>query len=205
MHLKTKRELRKEILKLRDALTLEERERKSKEITKRVIAHKAFKQADIILLFSSFKSEVDTTEIFETAQRFSKDIYYPKVIGDEMEFYRVEHEIDLKEGYRGICEPKADNDRKFMAQPDEKICVIMPGVAFDEVGNRIGYGGGYYDKFLRRMRRSLSTENISKVAIGFDCQLVEPGAIEVEEHDIRLDVLVTENKIIEFLEPANTK
>lgn len=197
IYLKTKQELRKEILKLRDAMPVDERARKSGEIAKQLIAYKNFQKADKILLFASYKSEVDTTEIFEAARRFNKDVYYPKVLGEKIEFYLVQSTTDLKEGYRGIREPETKENKKFVAQPNEKICVIMPGAVFDETGNRIGYGGGYYDKFLQKIEMGLAAKNISKVAVAFQCQIVALDEIKKETHDIKIDVVVTERKIIE--------
>lgn len=196
--MKSKKELRKEILRLRDALSLEERREKSHIIAEKVIAQKAFKEADKILLFASYKSEVDTAKIFETVQKLSKDVYYPKVMGEEMEFYKVEREADLIEGYCGIREPEATPNKKFIPQPNDKICVIMPGAVFDKEGNRIGYGGGYYDKYLQWLESfyvediEKTDKHIYKIAVAFECQLVEVGQIASDQHDIKVDFIVTE-------------
>ena len=188
----SKKELRKEILKRRDAMTLEERASQSHEIAKRVIEQKCFQEADKVLLFASFKSEVDTNEIFHTARTLSKDVYYPKVVGEEMEFYLVENLDELVEGYRGIREPREDETKRLIIE--NKICVIMPGAVFDEEGNRIGYGGGYYDRFLQRLE--MPEVDFCKIAIAFDCQMVEKGFIPCEEHDIEMDCIVTEKQNI---------
>lgn len=195
--MKTKQELRKEILQKRDSLTPEERSEKSKRITERVVVHENFREADVILLFSSYKSEVDTTGIFAVARRDGKDVYYPRVQGEEMEFYKVESEMDLLEGYRGIREPAADSHKRFALPTDKKICVIMPGAVFDEAGNRIGYGGGYYDKFIEKletsMRKEVAKRNIYKIALAFGCQIVEVGLISNEVYDKKVDDIITED------------
>lgn len=215
--MKTKKALRKEILQLRDALTLEEHQYKSHQITAQVVAQKEFMEAEHILLFASYKSEVDTTELFQTTINAGKSVYYPKVIGSEMEFYKVEKAEELIEGYRGIREPKADERKKFVLDADinkhklqsdsvksyisqskEKICVIMPGAVFDKDGNRIGYGGGFYDKFLQRLENAC----ITKIAVAFDCQIVENGKIERKVHDIKPNYIVTEHHIISIFEPT---
>lgn len=190
----SKKELRREILQRRDSLTSEERSTKSSKITEKVIVQKAFLEADKILLFASYKSEVETWEIFKTARNASKDIYYPKVLGKEMEFYRVKQEADLLEGYHGIREPERNPDKKFVPQADEKICVIMPGAVFDEEGSRIGYGGGFYDAFLAKLEQEMPKENIYKMAVAYECQIVETGKIKRETHDIKPNCIVTENK-----------
>ena len=194
--MQSKKELRKEILTKRNALSFDEQSEKSKGIIERIMENKNFIEADKILLFASYKSEVDTTGLFRVARTFSKDVYYPKVVDEVMEFYLVENQSDLIEGYRGICEPNAERSKKFIPKLDDKVCVIMPGLAFDEEGNRIGYGGGYYDKFLGKLETEFPRENICKIAIAFDCQVIETGRIERESHDIRPDYIVTEERII---------
>lgn len=208
--MKTKKELRKEILQLRDALTLEERQIKSHQIAEQVINLKEFIEADKVLLFASYKSEVDTFELFDAARSLSKDIYYPKVIGEEMKFYQVKEKEDLLEGYRGIREPKAEPERKFVPKPEDKIFVLMPGAVFDEEGNRIGYGGGFYDRFLQRLaiagesEKGICNQLICRAAIAFECQVVDVGQIISKEHDIKPDCIVTENELIKIKTPANT-
>lgn len=201
--MKTKQELRKEILQKRDSLTPEERSEKSKRITERVVVHENFREADVILLFSSYKSEVDTTGIFAVARRDGKEVFYPKVQGKEMDFYKVESERDLIEGYRGIREPEADSGKIFTLLMDKKICVIMPGAVFDEAGNRIGYGGGYYDKFLEKLEVSRegaeTTPNVYKIAVAFECQIVEVGLIPNETYDKVVDDVITESRILSKL------
>lgn len=201
--MKAKQELRKEILQRRDALTLEERREKSHQIAEKVISQKEFIEADKVLLFASYKSEVNTSEIFGVAKRLSKDIYYPKVVGKEMEFFKVESEDDLLEGYRGIREPQMSLERQFRPSSTDKICVIMPGAVFDEAGNRIGYGGGYYDKFFHQLEEEFqweeacSEECVYKLAVAFECQIVEAGQILCDKHDIKPDCVMTEDSMIE--------
>ena len=103
-----KKQLRQEILQKRDALSLVERKEKSRQISERVIQHPAFLDADKILLYASFRSEVDTKVIFQTALQRGKNVYFPKVIGKEMEFYQVIEEADLKVGTWGILEPEIE-------------------------------------------------------------------------------------------------
>lgn len=194
--MRSKKELRREILQLRDALTEKERKEKSHIITEKVIAQKEFIEADKVLLFASYRSEVETYEIFQAARATGKSVYYPKVMGKEMEFYLVEKEDDLSEGYWGIREPEAIPERMFLLHPEDKICVIMPGTVFDAEGNRIGYGGGYYDKFFRTLEglHSKDLRNkkgyVYKLAIAFDCQIVAVGMIQKEDYDIKPDKIL---------------
>lgn len=193
-----KKELRKQILQLRDALTDEERHEKSKAITNRILNHPKFQSADCILLFASYKSEVDTTAIMEHALALGKPLYFPRVESKEMEFYRIFSPEDLYEGYKGIREPKPQEELRFCPSASEKVLILMPGAVFDLEGNRIGYGGGFYDRFLERLKKCMrSTEEagICNVALAFECQIVENGMIEAELHDIRVDYIVTEDTI----------
>ena len=212
---KIKTELRKEILKRRDDLTSEQRHNKSNKIVQSLVVQKAFLEADIILLFASYKSEVETGHIFHAAREAGKQVYYPKVLGKEMEFYLVEQEDDLLEGYRGILEPEENVEKQFRYEKvlecsesckseksDDsktviKICVIMPGAVFDKEGNRIGYGGGYYDKYLERLEEEkfISKVHVTKIAVAFECQIVENGKIVQEFHDIKPNCIITENDI----------
>lgn len=190
----SKKELRKEILKKRDTLTIEEHCKKSDCIGERVITHSAFEKANAILLFASFRNEVDTTKIFKRAIASGKEVYYPKVLGAEMEFYRVESEEDFEEGRWGIREPKVDHTKKFLAKENEQICIIMPGAVFDKAGNRIGYGGGYYDRFLECIEKY----DVCKIGIGFACQVVDIENFPREEHDVTLDMLITEADLYKY-------
>jgi 5-formyltetrahydrofolate cyclo-ligase len=189
----SKKELRNEILKKRDAITKEAHTEKSNYIAQYVIGHSVFEESNVILLFASFRNEVDTANIFKHAIAAGKKVYYPKVLGKEMEFYRVESEDDFEEGRWGIREPKIEDKRKFIPKQDDDICVIMPGAVFDKNGNRIGYGGGYYDKFLKK----IETVRTHKVGIGFACQVIDIEGFPTEEHDVTLDMLVTETGLYE--------
>ncbi len=186
-----KKELRKQVLGKRDALTIEERKEKSDAISNSVTQHPIFREAHTILLYAAFRSEVDTMKIFRRAVASGKKVYFPKVLGAEMEFYCAEAEEDFEAGTWGIPEPKVEIERKYVPKYKEKVCIIMPGAVFDKAGNRIGYGRGYYDKFLKRMEQVESF----KMGIAFSCQLINIENFPKEEHDVRLDVLVTENSI----------
>ena len=187
-----KKELRKEILARRDALSLEERAEKSVRISESVIKLDEFKNAAKLLLFSSIRSEVDTTEIYNAANILSKEIYYPRVMDNRMEFYLVDETTEWQTGKFGIREPKVNELRKLKVDPKDKIFVLMPGAVFDKNGNRIGYGGGYYDKYLQQLEEKLPLKNLYKVAVAYDCQMVENGMIEAEVHDVKPDCIVTE-------------
>ena len=187
-----KKQLRQEILQKRDALSLVERKEKSRQISERVIQHPAFLDADKILLYASFRSEVDTKAIFQTALEMKKQVYFPKVIGKEMEFYQVRKEDELLEGYCGILEPKTEEKRLFLPQSEDKVFVLMPAAVVDRKGGRIGYGGGYYDKYLQQLEYRVKKGNLYKLAAVFSCQLVDDDIIPKERYDVSPDEIMTE-------------
>ena len=174
-----KKEIRRRVLALRDALTPESRMRSELLMTERILGHQWYYRASSVLLFKSHGSEICTEAILEDAFRCGKKVYLPAVSGNIMDFFRVEKNDKLKTGYKGILEPEILGREKFHFEenkPDE-VLMIMPGVAFDCYRNRIGYGKGFYDRYLAD-KSSLHT-----IAIGFDCQMV--SVIESDETDIR--------------------
>ena len=188
-----KKKLRKETLARRDRLTLQEREEKSERIAKRVIVSEEFQNANVVLLYDAIRSEVDTTRIVQEVRRWNKNLYYPRVMGCEMKFYRVNETTEMEISPYGIREPKLESTVEYGPEKSDKILVLMPGAVFDEEGNRIGYGGGYYDKYLHWLSSMIPTENIYKVAVAYVCQLVENGVMESEPHDVKVDCIVTED------------
>lgn len=190
--MKNKKELRKEILARRNALSKEERCEKSKVIAKQVIALEEFHRSNKILLYAPIKSEVETQNIYQEAKRRGKDIYYPRVLGDRMEFYLVDDTTEFDTSRFGICEPIPESNIAFEPSEEDEIFVLMPGAVFDIEGNRIGYGGGYYDKYLQRLESVVPVPNIYKVAVAYECQIVEAGLIGNEPHDRKVDGVVTE-------------
>ena len=180
--MESKKDIRSRVLEKRNCITDKEWEEKSHEIYEKVVTHPFFFEADSIYCYVDYRREVGTRAIIEKSWEMGKKVAVPKVNGTEMNFYYISQFSDLKEGYRGILEP----DPQFPAS-DKKALVIMPGAAFDRNRNRIGYGKGYYDKFLR------VHQNYSTIAICFECQLVDQ--IPATDLDIRPDFLITEENI----------
>lgn len=177
---KTKKELRSEALKKRNAMTDEERLRASVMMTERLLGHQWFYLSDTILGFASYGSEISTDELIAEALKLGKKVYLPKICGEDMVFYRIHSTEDLIVGYKGIREPKGDTvGYVYDAACANKILMLMPGVAFDDMRNRIGYGKGFYDRFLS----DKPDLQLRTIAIGFKCQHVED--IPVCDNDIR--------------------
>ena len=196
INLINKKELRKEILALRNALSLQERAEKSGQIGSKVTSLEEFQKSNKILLYAPIRSEVETESIYLEARRLGKAVYYPRVLGSEMEFYLVDETTPLEQGSFGIREPKPELAKQFVPNAQDEIFVLLPGAVFDEAGNRIGYGGGYYDKYLEWLASVIHTEHICKTAVAFACQMVQSGRIVREIHDVQMDYIVTERRII---------
>lgn len=178
--MESKKEIRKRVLALRDSLGSMERKRSEILMTERILGHQWYYRSKELLVFISYGSEIDTTPIWEEALYQGKKVYAPCVKGENMEFYRIMGRFDLQPGYKGIPEPIDIDKRNLFVFSEEKITsalMLMPGVAFDPLRNRIGYGKGFYDRYLA------DKEGLHTIAVGYDCQMVP--AIKAEEKDIR--------------------
>lgn len=185
-----KKRIRESILKLRDALLKEERLEKSRRIFNRITAMREYQEAEHILVYVSYKSEVETEPFIKESLKAGKKVYCPKVCGKNMDFYRIADTAELKHGYMGIKEPEAAKEYVFNTEVGKKgnCLMIMPGSAYDMDRNRIGYGGGYYDRYLE------SHPFITAIAVGFDCQITE--RIPAASHDKKPDIIITEERLI---------
>ena len=177
-----KKIIRKEILTRRKALDVDVINTKSRLISKKVIEHAQYQKADMLLAYIDAKGEVNTKVIIEDAWEKGKTVAVPKVHGEIMEFYIITSFDDLEKGNFGIMEPKETCEKVDTDSLD--TIVIMPGVAFDRAGNRIGYGKGYYDKYFSKYPA------VYKIALAFEMQIVPQ--IVSDEYDIKADVVVTE-------------
>jgi len=185
-----KRELRKETIEKRDRIPPEVRAIKDREIMERLITYKPFVDAEAVMLFASFRTEVDTFPIIEKALQEGKKVALPRVNKSEgmLELYYIESIEQLEPGYMKIKEPVPAPERIALAEDMEII--VLPGVAFDEKGGRIGYGGGYYDRLLDSLKKVPLL-----IAVAYEEQIVDE--IPVEQHDKRVQIIITEKRIIE--------
>lgn len=175
-----KRALRKAVLAKRDDLPMQERKMADMAMADRIIGHQWFYGAEVLLAFVNYGSEIGTVEIIEEAIRKGKKVFVPRIEGDEMKFYQITSREQLTEGYKGIPEPDGTTEGfEYNTYKERRMLLLMPGVAFDIYGNRMGYGKGFYDRFLRD-KELLQTYSIG---IGYKCQRVD--FIPVEEHDLK--------------------
>lgn len=177
-----KKDIRKRVLAKRENISEEEWDKNSRIIYEKVVTHSFFLDEDTIYCYIDYRHEVCTRQIIEKAWDLHKKVMVPKVNGDFMTFHPIYSFSDLKEGYKGILEPITSSQEIY-----EPGLVIIPGVAFDRTRNRIGYGKGYYDRFLS------NPSNYKTMAIGFELQLEE--TIPAESFDFKPDILITERHI----------
>ncbi|MCR5153867.1 MAG: 5-formyltetrahydrofolate cyclo-ligase [Lachnospiraceae bacterium] len=178
--------LRKNYLKIRNEMSLDEREKASITIKDKLIENERVLAADRVFLFASVKTEVSTDVLIERLLEAGKTVAIPKVLENgKMEFYRISSVRDLKPGFKDIPEPAGKEEDLIV--PTRKDIMVLPGASFDKSGNRIGYGGGYYDKYLSRHKKSKPY----RIGICFEKQLSEKR-LPTDLHDTRVDAVVTE-------------
>lgn len=186
----SKSELRKDVVKERNALPPDVAARKSASITRRIIDLEEYRQAGTIMVYVDFRNEVRTEALIKAAMAAGKRVAVPvtDIPGKKLTPSRLlDYPGDLVPGAWGILEPGPDFLRPL--PPDEIDLVVVPGVAFDEKGNRLGYGGGFYDRFLLRTR-----QDTVYLAPAFELQIkpdVYPG-----KHDCPVHILVTEERVV---------
>ncbi len=186
-----KRDLRRRVIGLRDALDPGTRAAHSRAICRRVADSPEFRRARTVLLFANFGSEVDTTGLLRTALEAGKRLVLPRVNPKTraLELREVRSLTDdLTPGTWGIPEPTPERCAEV---PLSNIdFVLVPGVAFDPQLRRLGYGGGYYDRILANVAKGTGA-----IAIAFAMQVVPEAPADA--HDVRVPVLITEGERIE--------
>lgn len=184
-----KRALREATFAARDALPPEWRARASQAIAARIVAMEAFARARVVFLTLPYRSEWDATLLAERALADGKIVAAPRVdvAARMLHPYRIEDLArDVAPGYLGIPEPRADCAPVALERID---WVLVPGIAFDPAGNRLGYGGGYYDRLLPRLARV-----VPRVAGAFEAQVVD--TVPTAPHDIGVDCIATESRTL---------
>jgi len=183
-----KQKLKLEIFEKRKKLSEEEVKEKSKKVIDNLRALEEFQKAKNILFYVSVNNEVDTREIIKELLK-EKNIIIPYTIKNKPAIFLSELKdfVELEPKAFGILEPKEKYIREF---DGEKLdLVIVPGIVFDKNGHRIGYGYGYYDRFLKTIAK-----DVVKIGLAFDFQLVDK--VPEEEHDVPLDIVVTEKEVV---------
>ena len=177
--------IRKQFLSRRKQLDLSTYLHLSQQAQQQLIDSECFARAKTVALYSPINNEVATDHVFLEARKRNKKVYYPRVHGENLEFFEVHATTELLSCSFGVAEP-AQGDKISVAELD---LVIVPGVAFDLRGHRLGYGRGYYDRQLA----GRAMETVS-VGLGFESQLCD--LLPAEVHDQALDFIATETRFI---------
>ncbi len=173
-----KKALRREIKAKKAAMTQGQIEACSKELTEKTLASALFQNATSLYGYLPYNQEVQTWELLHAAQKAGKRVAVPKVYGETMRFLWLDDLEAVSLGYCGIPEPVADEPEA----DDPHALVLMPGLAFDPNGNRMGYGGGFYDRFLA------AEPEHPTLALCYGFQMLPK--LETEAHDIPVDQVI---------------
>lgn len=179
MEISEKSKIRKWVKEQRISLDRTTEEKWNESICEKLLSLREIRQAFCIYCYASLWGEAGTWKFMEAAFRQGKYIAVPRILKKEMEFYAIYGEKDLEQGIMGIMEPKSS----CLKIRDLEAPVIVPGVAFDRKGNRLGYGGGYYDRFFQKEPLH------QRIAIAYDFQIFDK--IPAEEHDKTVDLIIT--------------
>ncbi len=182
-----KRELRRSMLAARDSLSMDQRREFSLAIRDRFFRLPMVEAANTLMLFLAFGSEVDTWLILDEAVALGKLVVAPVCLPATkgLVLYSIKSRAEAQPGHWGICEPRQLGEPM---SPNTLDVVVVPGIAFDSAGNRLGYGGGYYDRFLLDIPRAW------KIGVCYDMQLVD--SLPRASHDIPVDVIITERQYL---------
>ena len=174
----------------RDSLPPEEQEARSRAIVASLFSLPEIRSAAHLFVYVSFRSEVRTQEFIEGCLAAEKRVSVPVTLTRTSSLLAVritDPAAQLRPGYCGIPEPAPTWTAANRCDPDSIDVVIVPGSVFDPQGGRLGYGGGYYDRFL-----SLEAPHALRIALAYDLQVVDH--VPLEPHDQRMDRVITEKK-----------
>lgn len=197
-NLETKRQIRTRVLKRRRALTDDVRDRYNQKILSLTVMHPLFQSAREIYCYASLPDEVSTAGLMDEAWKAGKRVAVPRVTDEgKMDFFYIESLAELSPGYYGISEPALNVGRLALPEPvsktgiypdsdveESRTLILLPGAAFDKKGNRIGYGKGFYDRYLHRFPKC------RRIGIAYSLQCVDE--ILAEPFDISVEAVITE-------------
>lgn len=183
-NLERKKDIRERLLALRKMQSPAQWRQKTDTIINTIITHQWFREAEFIFCYMDVHGEVGMRTLISESWKERKRVCIPLVIGNSMDFYEISSFSELKPGRFGILEPSGDSTKISGGGG----LMILPGVAFDRERNRIGYGGGYYDRYLT------AHPGLHTMGAAFDFQIVE--TMECEKTDVKPEIVVTETKKI---------
>ncbi|MBR0147306.1 MAG: 5-formyltetrahydrofolate cyclo-ligase [Eubacterium sp.] len=188
----SKKEYRRYFRRLRDRLTEEEVEAYSREICRKILALPEFETADGVLTYMAFRNEVNCNNIMLTAWEAGKKVFLPRMEGEEMDFHLVEQGAPLIRNPLGILEPDPSSPVISRVMPKgSRILMIMPGLAYDRFRHRLGYGGGYYDRYLSDLGKVYSLTTVAPV---YSILIEQEKEFPHEETDIKPQIIIDETE-----------
>lgn len=184
-----KREAREKYSALRDAVDIEQKKEYDRMICEKVVSLSSYRYADAVLLYYPARSEIDTSLIFEDAVRKGKKTAYPVCVGEGVMEYRfVEGPNDFVKGSFGLMEPR-EGLQRFDKNARMNCVCIVPAIVFDRRGYRLGYGKGFYDRYLQDMKGT---------KLGLCYSFLVADSVPTGRYDLKIDTLVTEKGVMSF-------
>lgn len=194
-------QLRLRILAERKKLSLADRQGMERRIIETLVTLPIFKAYQIVLIYCNYQSEVATLPLLHWCLAEGKTVCVPLAVPECSEVLTVtitDPLLDLAPGYKGIPEPVPNMRESRVLSPECLHAVIVPGAVFDRAGNRLGYGGGYYDRFLAQ-----AAPQAIRIGLAYSGQLVDQ--IPALSHDVPMDVLVTEKEVLTWKRSGDAK
>lgn len=185
-------QLRKNILRKRDLISTTEQKMCSAMIMKKIIQMGQFTSATTLFTYVDFRSEVKTAQLMNFMLECNKNVLVPVTLVKEKDLLAVsitDPALELAPGYCSIPEPVTSIREKQAVSPETIDIIFLPGSVFDERGGRMGYGGGYYDRFV-----STKAPQALRVGLAYEQQVVERAPLQ--DHDEFLDYIITEERIV---------
>lgn len=184
-----KREIRRYVKEKKKFLTSEYITEYSKKMTELFCGTQAYKNAEIILSYLAYNTEINTDEIIKNAWKDGKTVAMPRVTGEGlMEFFEITSFDQTEIGFCGIPEPK---EEAHAVTELKEALMLMPGLAFGRDHSRIGYGGGYYDRYIEKAEEKGA--HITKISLAYDFQIFD--TLKVERYDKKVDLVISEKEI----------
>lgn len=186
MNMLTKNELRQKYRALRDSFGEEFIEKASVSACERLVKSKAFLDADTVLLYYPINKEISPLPLFNICLKMGKNVAFPVCQTKEstLIFKKIASFDSLVPSVFGLCEPK---EACNLVNPTEKTLCVVPAISFSSDGHRLGYGKGYYDRFLK---------NFNGISVGFSYSALVCDSLSHEAHDIPLDMIITESEVL---------
>lgn len=186
------KKIKNQVLKLRDGLSEIKQQQHSRDISERVLRMDLVQQAATVFIYVDFRSEVKTKSLIKTLLKTGKRVVVPVTLVKEKDLLPIaifDLDNDLAPGYASIPEPIEDIRQTNYVAPETIDLIFLPGSVFDERGGRMGYGGGFYDRFV-----SNRAPQAYRIGLCYEIQMVEKAPLQ--EHDELLDGIVTEKRIL---------